>query len=68
MLLSHDWLESHHFVHDFTQRNEDTDCDQYFIFLFLILINRGDGEECGKVKISFFRPRGGKISHNYIKL
>ena len=60
MLLQQGWLKSHHFVHGFTQKNENMGWDQYLIFPFLMLINGGKGD-CGKVKISLSKPRGGNI-------
>ena len=53
-----------------TQINEDAGWDQYFMFLFLMLINVGSEwmRECGKIKISLSKPRLGKILLSYIKI
>ena len=64
-----------------TQRNEDeTNWDQYFMFLFLNLTNVGGGGggaeggesvgmgECGKIKISLSKPKLEKILPNYNKV
>ena len=53
-----------------TQRSEGAGWDQYFKFLFLMLINGGSGGvgECGKIKISLSKPRFGKILLSYIKI